>query len=195
MAYVTIPFEYRPERDRVVPISVCDTNSAGKPIAQGWIDALVEVADPIRWLARTILEDVWRSSELADETLDELSVLHGNDLGASPESQVYAHARWKARDKRAGGRRERLGFNVEVIEAVVCLIRDPHDLAQEYERKEFLTQLDARLAELGFEDVRKMVNLLIQGYDPKEIYNRFGITRYSYTHRLWRAIRKALNGL
>ena len=195
MPVVTIPFNYRPERDSIVPICVSDTNSLGERIAEGWIIALADVANPIRGLARRVLQDVWRASELADETLDDLSRLHGDDLGKNPAARVYVQAKWMALDKRAGGRRARKGLELEPYQVLMDHLREPRDFAEEYERKQFLSVLDARLAELGFADVRRMMRLMLQGYEPHEIYEELGITRYSYTHRFWRGIRKALNGL
>jgi hypothetical protein len=100
MGLIVIPADYEKRSDRVVPICIRAEDDLGNRIAEGWIHGVVRVADRIRALARNFLADEWRSSELADETVQELWSIHKGDVGLKPHSRVYAHAKWKALDKR-----------------------------------------------------------------------------------------------
>lgn len=195
MPVITIPFDYRAERDSVVPICVNDTDSAGARIAWGWIKAVADVADPLRRLARGVLEDVWRVSEIAEETVHDLWRVHGEQLGREPGRQVYVNARWKALDKRAGGRRARKGFELSLLEEALENLAERHDFAMTYERREYCELIEARLRDLGLNDVSQMLRMILQDYEPHEVQRHFQLTRYAFTHRFWRGVRKAAKNL
>ncbi len=54
MAIVTIPFDYDDRDSYIIPIFVNDCGPNGELIARGWIDAVVEMADRFRRLARVL---------------------------------------------------------------------------------------------------------------------------------------------
>jgi hypothetical protein len=47
-------------------------------------------------MARNVLGDVWRVSELAEDTVHTLSALYGEELGRSPTNHIYVNARLMA---------------------------------------------------------------------------------------------------
>jgi DNA-directed RNA polymerase specialized sigma24 family protein len=191
MASIIIPFDYDERDSSVIPICIdaCDPN--GELIARGWIDALVEMADPFRRLARILLGDVWRVSELADESVQDMWTLYRDDLGRKPGARLLVHAKWKALDKRAGGWRRRQGIELDLFEELVETLQDPRNFASLYEKDELLGKLEAALHDLGLEDVNRMLSMMVQGWTPKEIYEHLSMTRHTFTHRFYRGIRKA----
>ncbi|MGH9440487.1 MAG: hypothetical protein ACRD22_22155, partial [Terriglobia bacterium] len=86
MGHVVIPADYERCSNRIVPICVRTEDDLGNRIAEGWIHGVVRAADQIRFLARKFLFDEWRSSELADETVQDLWILHKDDVGRRPHS-------------------------------------------------------------------------------------------------------------
>ncbi len=83
MGFIVIPSDFVEGVTPVVPIFVRDEDANRVRIAQGWIDGVVTAADKLRTLARRILLDEWRVSELADEALQVLWQEHGEDVGLS----------------------------------------------------------------------------------------------------------------
>src|ERR1700743_295641 len=69
MQYVQIPFGFEnlspEEQGATVPICIQRTDRHGKDIEWGWFEAVSEVQDKLRGLARTWLEDVWRGLVVA----------------------------------------------------------------------------------------------------------------------------------
>ena len=106
MQYVTIAFDFEnlsgDERAAVVPICIERADRDGSEIAWGWFEAVEVAQEPLRRLARSWLEDVWRVSELAEATVHTLWYRHRFDLGIRPASRVLAQAKWYARDLQAG---------------------------------------------------------------------------------------------
>lgn len=95
-------------------------------------------ADGLRWLSREILLDEWRASELADETVQDLSGEHGERLGERPHDQVFKHAKWKALDKSVGGIRVRKGLDSELLEHIVSTLQEPGNFASDLQTKQLL---------------------------------------------------------
>jgi hypothetical protein len=190
MRLITIPSDFVEGETKVVPICIRAEDSLGNRIAEGWINGVIRVADGLRSLSRRILQDEWRVSELADETVQDLWDEHGENVGAKPHSRVYAHAQWKALDKRAGGIRARKGLEVELVDHIYRTLRDPGNFAAEYERRDLLHRLSARLNDLELNDVQKMVDLALHDADF-DIAHHFGKSRNTLSKRFWRGIRRA----
>jgi DNA-directed RNA polymerase specialized sigma24 family protein len=191
MAAVIIPFDYDERDSSIIPIAVNDRDRNGELIARGWIDALAEMADPFRRLARVLLGDVWRVSELAEESVHDMWALYRDDLGRKPGARLLVHAKWKALDKRAGGWRRRQGIELDLFEELVETLQDPRNFVSLYEQEELLDKLDAALHDLGLEEVNRMFRMAVQGWTPKEIYEHLNMTRHTFTHRFYRGLRKA----
>lgn len=186
MAFVTIPFDFSEDDRSVVPICVKDTDPQGKDINRGWFYALEAVADPIRSLARFWLGDVWRSSELADETIQHVWRLHGDDLGKRPSGRVYSTAKWNAVRKRVG-RPERKEVGPEVLES----LPDPYDFVTDMERRERIEKLLLQLKLQNKADQARIVELFLQDYEPEEIAKQLGKTRNAIYKQLLGGLRKA----
>jgi hypothetical protein len=191
MAFLMIPADYEETSSRIVPICIRTEDDRGNRIADGWIQGVVRVASNIRQLARTVLFDEWRSSELADETLQELWATHGDAVGYRPHSRVYAHAKWKALDKRAGGTRARKGMESDLLEHILASLRDPHNWESEVECREFLIRLQERLSELGLEDVNLALRSAMFDEGELKITPRPGESRNTASQRFWRQVRRA----
>jgi RNA polymerase sigma factor (sigma-70 family) len=186
MAVITIPFDFSEDDRSVVPICVSDKDTHGNTINRAWIYALEAVADPMRSLARFWLEDVWRSSELADETIQHVWRLHGDDLGECPSGRVYSTAKWKAVRKRLG-RRERKEVDPEVLE---CL-PDPYDFVTDIERRERIETLLSRLKLQNKAEQAHIIELFLQDYQPQEIAQQLGKSRNAIYKQLLSGLRKA----
>jgi len=191
MAFLMIPADYEETASRIVPICIRTEDDRGNRIADGWIQGVVRVAGNIRQLARIVLFDEWRSSELADETLQELWAAHGDDVGNRPHSRVYAHAKWKALDKRAGSARARKGMESELLEHILASLRDPHNWGSEVECREFIIRLQERLSELGLEDVNRALRSAMFDEGELKINPRPGESRNTASQRFWRQLRRA----
>ena len=146
MPVVTIPFDYEQLGDKssVVPICINDTDRNGRTIAWGWISAVEPIADRLRSLARRRLDDVWRVSELTEESVHDLWYTHGEDLGIRPQWRVYAQAKWKAEDLRYGSWRVRKGREV-ALGKLEATLRARTDHGAEFERQEMVDMLRQQL--------------------------------------------------
>lgn len=192
MGLIVIPADYEKRSDRVVPICIRAEDDLGNRIAEGWIHGVVRVADRIRTLARNFLADEWRSSELADETVQELWSIHKGDVGLKPHSRVYAHAKWKALDKRVGGRRVRKGLDVELLEHVLLTLNSEPEFDQQIETRDLFEQIEQRLIDMGMSDVREMLNLALHRGELNFRQEGHEL-RNTISKRFWRGIRKAAN--
>jgi hypothetical protein len=190
MGFITIPADFIEGESTVVPICIRAEDSFGNRIAEGWIQGAIRAADGLRRLARRVLEDEWRASELADETVQDLWCVHGENVGRRPHSRVYAHAKWKALDKRAGGSRARHRLDVELLDHIFYTLRDSGNFAADVERRDLLNRLQNRLIALGMTDVQQMLDLALHDADI-DIVNRFGHSRSALSKRFWRGLRKA----
>lgn len=183
----------------VVPICISQVDKAGKSVFKGWIDAVPPVAEPLRRLARN-LGDVWLVSQLAEESVHQLSARHGEVLGPAPSSAIYRDAAWRAADMRAGGRRERDGLNMQLLEAMIACLREPYNFAHAYEDNEYFERLLQRLRDEGMDDVEMMVKMYLAEADD-QIPAAFGIEKrastawQSLSKRFLRGIRRAASSL
>lgn len=192
MPLITIPFDYIEGESAVVPICIRSEDPAGNRIVDGWIQGVVRAADGLRRLAKNILEDEWRVSELTDETVQDLWRIHRTDVGKRPHSRIYVHAKWKALDKQVGGVRARRGLDVELLDQIFCTLHEPSDFVADIERREFLDRLQERLLRLELTDVNEMLDLALQDCDV-DFTERFGKQRNTLSKQFWRGIRKAIH--
>lgn len=182
MQVITIPFGYEElpasERNRVVPICIPAFDKHGERIAWGWFEAVDKVQDPLRKLSRVELQDEWRVSEVAEGAVHGVWSTHGENLGRSPAGQVYARAKWYARDLRAGGKSQRNGLTVGLDE-IDYLVRmkletDPTDHAARYCRELDLATISEELAASGSEDVSAILDCMQDGLSWIEMGRRMG---------------------
>lgn len=213
MAVVTIPFDYEELDDpnSVVPICIEDTDRQGRKISWGWIAAVVPIADRLRKLARWRLEDEWRVSELTELSVHGVWYKHLDNLGVWPSSRIWHHAKWKAEDLRAGGRRARQGLDEPLPEDETALaslvkIADPKALARllprrnwnfadEIERTEFFATLVREMKLHGDMQAGEMLDMICHGMNRKQVSAHFGKKPNTITQTLYRGIRRALNDL
>lgn len=180
MQVVTIPFDFEkmPDEDRnkIIPICIPRSDEHGNDIAWGWFEACAEVQDPLRRIARSWLDDVWRVSELAEKSVHTLWHNHKNNLGIAPARRVLVQARWDAQDLKAGTYRERKGLTValegltEVLKAESLI--DPTDYRARYDAAIDLEILSHRLKEDGHNDVSTILKLVQDGCTWNEIGQR-----------------------
>jgi hypothetical protein len=191
---VIIPTNY--EMEGVVPICISTIDDEGLPVHRGWIDAVRNVADPLRALARRVIGEVWQVSELAEGSVHALNRKHGEQLGRSPASQIYADASWRAKDLAAGSRRARSGRDVELKKHLLECLKDPHDFEHAYEDREYLEHLEEKLWAMGKTDVLTMLYMHQTG--AKDLISEvFGIrknsrARNALSQRFRRTVDKAL---
>src|SRR3978361_549502 len=95
---VTIPYGYEElpfsEQQRIVPICLTRFDSEGQEIARGWFDAVSGIQEVVRNLARHVVQDVRRTSEVVDPAVQNIWSIHQDRLGRCPEAQVYAFKKW-----------------------------------------------------------------------------------------------------
>jgi hypothetical protein len=177
MQMITIPFDFaelpHSVRSSIVPIWLPTRDDDGSTIAWGWFEAIVGIQTPLRNLARSVLGDTWRVSEVTESALKVVWRNCGTDFGIAPQSRVYAQARWCARDLAAGGGRNRRGLDVALDELDNLLrsriLTDPHDYRQQYSQDLDLAMIEEQLRTDGMADLRQMLRLLRDGCTWKEI--------------------------
>lgn len=183
----------------VVPICISQVDKLGNQVFQGWIDAVPPVAEPLRRLARK-LGDVWLVSQLTEESVHQLSARHGKILGPAPSSAIYRDAAWRAADMQAGGRRERDGLNIQLVEAMTACLREPHSFTRAYEDADYFERLLQEIKARGMKEVELMVKMYLADAD-EDIPAAFGIEKktskawQSLSKRFLRGIRRAANSL
>ena len=183
----------------VVPICISHVDKLGNPVFKGWIDAVPPVAEPLRRLARK-LGDVWLVSQLTEESVHQLSARHGEILGPAPSSAIYRDAAWRAADMSAGGRRERDGLNIQLLQVMLACVREPYNFARAYEDAEFFERLREELRTKGMTDIERMVNMYLADAED-QIPAAFGIENktskawQNLSKRFLRSIRRAVKSL
>ena len=201
MAIVTIPFDYDPVRYEasVVPIFLNDTDEQGKRIHFGWIEAVVPIHDKLTALARRVLGDAWRVSEVTDLSVHHLSGKYGNDLGPNPSRRVYVTARRKAHGLEDPGARMHLGKNV-ALDALAEFQRDALvssacdlDGTLDYERS--VARLQAKIQELGTEQDLLVYQKLKSGYHWREIGNEVDENWNTVHRRFKRLLQRIRNSI
>ncbi len=193
MPVITIPFDYDEKlHQSVVPICICDTDASGNQIHPAWFElGVAPVADQLRRMTRRVLNDVCRVSEITESAVHSIWRSRGSDLGTNPELVVLKRAKWHAEDARAGGRRARTGYDVELFSDTVDRLRDKFDLMAETETKDVLDKLVAQAAELGMLETVEMVPMMLRGCSADEYVERFGKKRNTLTQMFFRNMRKA----
>lgn len=193
MAVITIPFDYDERTNRsIVPICIADTDADGNRIHPGWFErGVVPVADPLRKIAKRVLNDTWRVSEITEYAVHSLWRTHQDNLGEEPSLRVLSNAHWHAEDLLSGSRRARRGTEVELFAATLHNLRDRVDMVRELEARATLDRIVEELDRLGLHDVRDMVPLMLQDCEAHELVHRFGKSRNTLSQRFYRGMRKA----
>lgn len=200
MQYVTIPFGFEgfstEEQGAVVPICIQRTDRHGNEIEWGWFEAVAEVQEGLRRLARSWLEDVWRVSELAEASVHTLWYRHGADLGYSPAGRVLVQARWHAKDFRAGSWQRRRGVVVG-LEGLDELLRsrvltDPTQYEGLYQKEMYFKSLTEELENAGRTDVSRMLTLVRDGKSWGEVGEELAKDPDALRMRFWRWINRVL---
>jgi hypothetical protein len=192
---VVIPPDY--ETKGIIPICISDVDDDGRVVHRGWIEAVPRVADRLRSLARNVIGDAMCVSELTEGSVHSLNALHGEKFGRSPSRRIYVDAWWRAKDIAAGGRRARVGREIELKEQMLACMREPYDFARAFEDREFMERLEVRLDNLGMDDLKLMLQLYLSDAED-QIPRVFGIEpnsreRNTLSQRWRRGIRKAFN--
>jgi hypothetical protein len=193
MPVITVPFDYDEKlHPNVVPICISDTDREGNPIHPAWIElGVVPIADSLRNMTRRILNDVFMVSEVAETVVHAISRTRGANLGTNPDLLIYKSAEWCAIDLRAGSRRARTGYDVELFGETVEQLRDEYDLITAMETTDVLDRLVAKATEMGMNDAVAMVPMMLRGCDAEEYVRRFGRKRNTLTQMFFRNMRKA----
>jgi len=189
--YVVIP-DHRPQG---VPILIRKVDDQGRHVHRDWIYGVPPIADQLRSIARNVIGEPWRVSELAEGSVHALSAEHGEDVGESPAKRIYSYAKWFARDLKVGGKRVRDGLDVELTDQILAVLRGPYDNFEKVvQDKEFATRLEERLQVLGMDDILKMVRM-IRAECEEQIPTVFGAKtlreRNNIAQQLHRGLQKA----
>lgn len=193
MPVITIPFDYDEQRHpSVVPICICDTDAEGNRIHPAWFElGVAPMAERLRSMSQRVLNDVFRVSEIAETAVHSIWRNRGDDLGTNPHLIVYKWAKWIAEDLRAGGRRARTGYDVELFTETVERLRDEYDLIAETETNDVLDKLVAQATKMGMAETVEMVPMMLRGCSAEEYVKRFGKKRNTLTQMFFRNMRKA----
>jgi len=197
MGLVTIPLDFDEASNprKIIPICIEDTDRYGRVINPGWFRAVFPIADPLRRLAERILGDIWRVSELAEGSVHAQWYTHRDDLGRNPSGRIYAHAKWRAQDLRAGGRNARRGVEVELLDTLRTRLRTADDLALRVEIQEIADALDQHFRINGVPHVSEMMDLWLYGWKWPEIAEHVGKQPKAATKDFWRWFKKGLRQL
>jgi hypothetical protein len=192
MAVFTIPFDYNETDKTTVPICVRDTDDFGNSVHFEWIEqGVVPVAHKLVKLAARVLHDGWRASEIVEPVVFKLSLEHGANVGYEPSARVYSRAEWFARDLKVGGRRARRKTEVELFVKTMESVEDEFDFLRSLTAKDTLDRLLEQLTELGMDDVRAMVPMILMECDAREFQHRFKKSRNAVSQQFFRGMRKA----
>ena len=197
MGLVTIPFDFDESRDLplVVPICIEDTDRHGHLINPGWLRAVVPIAEPLRRLAHRVIGDRWLVSELTEGSVHAQWYEHGDDLGRNPSGRIYAHAKWRAQDLKAGGRNARRGVDVELLDSVRARLRAAENVHDEAEFREIITSLEELFAAKGVPHVCEMLDMWLYGHKWEEIAEQVGKKPKAATKDFWRWFQRGLREL
>jgi DNA-directed RNA polymerase specialized sigma24 family protein len=175
MAIVTIPFDYDPVKygGALVPIFLNDTDEKGRRIYRGWIEAVIPVHERLITLAKRILSDPWRVSELTDVTVHHLWGKYGSEVGPNPSHRVYVTARRKAHGLEDPGARLYLRKNV-ALDSLADYQRDilltrACDRDGELDHQRNVYKLETKLRDLGTPQDFLVYQKLKSGYHWREI--------------------------
>jgi hypothetical protein len=115
----------------------------------------------------------------------------GADLPNDPDIVIYRRAKWHAEDLRAGGRRARIGADVELFSSTLDLLRDQFEIAADTGHRDTLDRLVSQAREMGMADAAAMVPMMLRGCGAEEYVRRFGKKRNTLTQMFFRHMRKA----
>jgi hypothetical protein len=170
---VVIPHNYIEVGERF-PICIRTIDDYGRAVYRGWIDAVEPVADTLRTIARTIMRDIWRVSELAEASVHSLSARCGEELGRCPQGRIYIDARWRAHDLAAGNRRRRVRLEVELPDHMLDDRADPQDHEELFVQRHLVEKVEQELISEGRIDSVEMMHLYLADC-ADEIPKVFGI--------------------
>ena len=202
MQYVTIPFDFESLSPDVqastIPICIERCDREGKDIAWGWFEAVATVQEPLRRLAKSVLEDVWRVSEVAEASVHTLWYKHRFDLGRRPGTRVLAQAKWHASDLRFGSWQHRRGVIVG-LDGLDHLLRtrvltDQSQFEQLYQRELRFKVLGEQLDESGQPDVSQMLTFVRDGCTWPEIGQQLGRNPDAARMKFWRWMNRFFPG-
>jgi DNA-directed RNA polymerase specialized sigma24 family protein len=193
MAVITVPFDYSDTtHPGVVPICIMETDAYGNPIHREWIDyGVVPVAKNLLRIARRLLHDEFRASEITQYAVDSLSRTHGNQIGDRPTIKVLNRARLHAVDLRSGGRRSRRQLDVELFAETLEALEDKTDFAAALEARDTLDRIMEEVERLGLQRVKELLPLMLRNAEGQELSALFGQKRNTITKRFYRGMRKA----
>lgn len=178
MPVITIPFDYDPQKYDEVPIFLNDTDDDGDKIFFGWIEAVVPVQDKLRSLARRVLQDVWRVSELTDVTLRYLWRTHRENLGPHPSFRVYRSANKQAHHLEDPGARVhcQLNFSLDWLDEyqLDSLVETDYGTESQLQRNLDLDRFESKLKQQGSRTELEVYRLLRAGYYWREIGPKVG---------------------
>jgi hypothetical protein len=193
MPVITIPFDYDQQvHSSVVPICIEDMDAEGNVIHPDWFKyGVLPAADKLRQISRRMLHDVWRVSEITEHAVHSVWRHRGTDFPNNPDIVIYRRAKWHAEDLRAGGRRARIGADVELFSSTVDLLRDQFEMAADAGHRDTLDRLVAQAEQMGMADAAAMVPMMLRGCGAEEYIKRFGKKRNTLTQMFFRHMRKA----
>ena len=175
MSIVTIPFDYDSDRHQrgLIPIYLSRYDELDREIPRPWFEAVARVAEYLRRLARKVLGDVWRASELADLCVQAQWRQHGENFGKYPHRRIAAYARWKAKDLRCGHWRIRRGIEILLGDGAERL-QDPFDYEAALQEVRTVEQLRNRLRDGGKGDLLAVMDMVLHGCRWHEIAGALG---------------------
>lgn len=193
MPVFTVPLDYNEDSDRLtIPICISDKDDDGNPVYSGWIErGVVPVADKLVQIAGRVLHDRWRASEITEPVVHQLSRDFGSNLGIEPGVRVLTAARWRAEDLRVGGRRARRKAEVELFAHTLESLEDQVDFARSFMAKDMLDRLVHQLIDLGMDDVREMVPMMLRECEADQFQEHFSKSRNAIAQQFFRGMRRA----
>jgi len=190
---ITIPKDYNEKTGAsVVPICIDNVDRYGCMIDAEWVEGGVEpVADQLRGVAKKVLSDVWRVSEITEQAVRSVWKRHSEASSEEVGVRIVKHARWWAEDLRVGGRRARQKRDVELFTNTIECLQDQFDLAVDVENRDAVDRLICEVRRQGMDDVAEMIPMMLRDADAAEMVQRFGKRRNTIAQRFYRGVRKA----
>lgn len=178
--FVIIPEDH--ERIGVVPICICTVDGDGNPVHPGWIEAVPPIADRLRNLARVVIQDVRRVSEVTEASVHSLSSRFGPNLGRNPSNRIWVDAKWRARDLAAGGSRARKKKEIHLRDEVKAILQEPFDFAKALENRDLVNHLFRRLHEEGYTEAVEMMQMYMSDSDDRIVWSDPAVAKIFGAH-------------
>lgn len=193
MAVITIPSGYSERtHPKIIPICINDTDKDGNLVHAAWIShGAAPALDGLVKIAKRLLFDSYRASEISEYAVHSLSRVHGENLGEQPSVKVLNRARLHAVDLRAGGRRARRSLDVELFAETLDTLEENYDFLADLMATESLDKIVEQLDLLGLDRIKEMVPYMLRNADGRELSSVFGEKRNTITTRFYRGMRKA----